>query len=91
MRVIQLVDQLGIESLVQNELPKPQPTPDQVLVKLEAASLNYVDLLVIKGLLNPHLKLPYVPICDGAGIVEQVGAGVTTFKPGNPGAKADGW
>jgi len=84
MRVIQIIDKLKIESLVQNELPKPQPKPNQVLVKLEAASLNYVDLLVVKGLLNPLLKLPYVPICDGAGIVDQVGSGTTVFKPGDP-------
>jgi NADPH:quinone reductase-like Zn-dependent oxidoreductase len=52
-------------------------------VKLEAVSLNYVDLLVVKGLLAPYLSLPYIPVCDGAGIVERVGAEVTAFKSGD--------
>ncbi len=82
MKTIQLVD-FGIDRLKITEQPQPQPTAEQVLVKIEAVSLNYVDLLVIKGLLNPNLPLPYIPICDGAGIVERVGEAVTAFQPGD--------
>jgi NADPH:quinone reductase-like Zn-dependent oxidoreductase len=63
------------------EQPKPSPAKGEVLVKMEAVSLNYVDLLIVKGLLNPNLPLPYVPVCDGAGVVERVGEGVTAFQP----------
>ncbi|MGL5942106.1 MAG: zinc-dependent alcohol dehydrogenase family protein [Waterburya sp.] len=83
MKAIQLIDNFGIENLKIVEQPQPQPTEEQVLVKIEAVSLNYVDLLVIKGLLNPDVSLPYIPVCDGAGVVEQVGEAVTEFKPGD--------
>lgn len=83
MRVIQLQDGFGINHLHVSEQPKPSPSAEEVLVKLEAASLNYVDLLVVKGLLNPNFSLPYIPVTDGAGVVEQVGAGVTAFQVGD--------
>ena len=82
MQTIQLVD-FGINNLKTIEQSQPEPTAEQVLVKIEAVSLNYVDLLVIKGLLNSDLALPYIPITDGAGVVERVGEKVTSFKPGD--------
>jgi NADPH:quinone reductase-like Zn-dependent oxidoreductase len=42
-----------------------------------------VDLLVVRGQLNPNLPLPYVPVADGAGVVEQVGESVTAFRAGD--------
>ena len=63
-------------------LPDPVPGPGQVLIRVRAVSLNYRDLLMSKGLYNPKLKLPIVPISDGAGEVVATGAGVTRFKPG---------
>jgi NADPH:quinone reductase-like Zn-dependent oxidoreductase len=83
MKAIELCDGFGIENLQLVERPKPNPIRGEVLVKIEAVSLNYVDLLVVKGLLDPNLSLPYIPICDGAGVVEQVGEGITAFKPGD--------
>lgn len=83
MKTIQLVDDFGIGNLKILERPQPQINEEQILVKIEAVSLNYVDLVVIKGLLNPNLSLPYVPVCDGAGVVESVGEKVTAFKPGD--------
>ena len=82
MKTIQLVD-FGINNLKIIEQSLPQPTAEQVLVKIEAVSLNYVDLLVIKGLLNPDISLPYIPITDGAGVIKSVGDKVTAFKPGD--------
>lgn len=83
MKTIELRDSFGINHLQLSEQPKPNLTENEVLVRLEAASLNYVDLLVIKGLLNPNLPLPYVPVADGAGVVEQIGPGVTAFQVGD--------
>jgi NADPH:quinone reductase-like Zn-dependent oxidoreductase len=83
MKAIALQDGFGIEHLQLIENNQPTLASDRVLVKLEAVSLNYVDLLVIKGLLVPNLSLPYIPVCDGAGIVERVGSKVTAFKPGD--------
>jgi NADPH:quinone reductase-like Zn-dependent oxidoreductase len=36
--------------------------PGEICVRMEAAALNYLDLLVVKGQLNPHLRLPYIPV-----------------------------
>jgi NADPH:quinone reductase-like Zn-dependent oxidoreductase len=83
MKAIKLRNGFGIENLQFVEQSKPKPAKEEVLVKIEAVSLNYVDLLVVKGLLNPDLSLPCIPVCDGAGIVEQVGEAVTEFKPGD--------
>ena len=82
MKTIELHD-FGISNLKVNEQLIPVPKFGEVLVKIEAVSLNYVDLLVVKGLLNPNLELPYIPVCDGAGIVESIGANVTAFQPGD--------
>lgn len=83
MKTIQLQDSFGIGRLKWIEQSKPIPTSREVLVKLEAVSLNYVDLLVVRGQLNPNLSLPYIPVSDGAGVVEQVGEEVTAFKLGD--------
>ncbi len=83
MKTIELHHGFGISNLKMNEQPKPSPARGEVLVKIEAVSLNYVDLLVVKGILNPNLSLPYTPVCDGAGVVESVGEDVIAFKKGD--------
>lgn len=83
MRVIELRDGFGINNIQLTEQLQPNITREEVLVKMAAISLNYVDLLVVKGLLNPNLPLPYIPVSDGVGVVEQVGEEVTAFKPGD--------
>jgi NADPH:quinone reductase-like Zn-dependent oxidoreductase len=83
MKTIELNAGFGINNLTMKEYPKPTPRRGEVLVKIEAVSLNYVDLLVIKGLVNPNVPFPYTPVCDGAGVVESVGEDVTAFKPGD--------
>lgn len=77
------ISAFGISNLKLSHQPKSSPADNEVLVKIDAVSLNYVDLLVVKGLLNPDLPLPYIPGCDGAGIVESVGKDVTGFQPGD--------
>jgi NADPH:quinone reductase-like Zn-dependent oxidoreductase len=54
-----------------------------VQVALRAISFNYRDLLLVKGLYNPKLKLPRIPCSDGSGEVAAVGEGVTAWKPGD--------
>jgi NADPH:quinone reductase-like Zn-dependent oxidoreductase len=73
----------GIEKLEQAELAMPKPGPGEVLVKVHAVSLNYRDLMVVKGLYNPKLPMPRIPCSDGAGEVMEVGAGVSSLKPGD--------
>lgn len=82
MKVVELRNGFGLENLALAERPEPAPGPGQVLVKMRAWSLNYRDLLVCKGLYNPKLKLPFVPLSDGVGEVAAVGSGVTRMKTG---------
>jgi NADPH:quinone reductase-like Zn-dependent oxidoreductase len=73
----------GIDSLQIKEAPTPALQPGQVLIQVEAVSLNYRDLLVVLGHYNPKMHLPRIPASDGAGVVKAVGEGVTRFKPGD--------
>ncbi len=77
------IAEFGIENLKIVERDRPQPGPFEVLVKMTAASLNYRDLMVVKGQYNPKLKRPMAPLSDGAGVVEEVGSGVTRVQKGD--------
>ena len=77
------IQEFGIDSLTLADRPEPEPASREVLVRLKAASLNYRDLTLVQGIYNPKLKRPLVPLSDGVGLVEKVGAGVTRFRPGD--------
>jgi NADPH:quinone reductase-like Zn-dependent oxidoreductase len=77
------IKEFGIDNLALSEREKPTPNETEVLVKFHAASLNYRDLMMIKGWYNPKLKTPLVPFSDGAGEVVEVGNKVTKFKVGD--------
>jgi NADPH:quinone reductase-like Zn-dependent oxidoreductase len=83
MRVWELSGQFGMENLHLVDRPMPAPGPGQVLVRLRAASLNFRDLLMIRGKYNPRQPLPLVPCSDGAGEVVELGPGVERVKVGN--------
>ncbi len=82
MRVGQILS-FGIDSLELVERPDLVPGPCVVQVRVRAVSFNFRDLLMIRGLYNPKLKLPRIPCSDGAGEVIAVGDGVTAWKPGD--------
>jgi NADPH:quinone reductase-like Zn-dependent oxidoreductase len=77
------ISSFGVDSLEFVERPTPHPGPGEVLVRVRAVSLNFRDLLMMKGLYNPRLKFPRIPCSDGAGEVEAVGDGVSAWKPGD--------
>ena len=77
------IQEFGIENLALVERDTPAPGAKEVLVRMKAASLNYRDLMAVKGVYNPKMKRPMVPLSDGAGVVEQLGPGVTRFKEGD--------
>jgi NADPH:quinone reductase-like Zn-dependent oxidoreductase len=76
------IQSFGIERLVLEELPQPHPGRGEVLVKVHAVSLNYRDLLMVRGYYNPKLPLPRIPCSDGAGEVVEVGDDVKAVKVG---------
>ncbi len=77
------INEFGIENLTLTERDEPKPQANEVLVKFHAASLNYRDLMMVKGFYNPKLKMPLVPLSDGAGEVVSVGEAVTKWKIGD--------
>ncbi|HEX4772196.1 MAG TPA: NAD(P)-dependent alcohol dehydrogenase [Bryobacteraceae bacterium] len=77
------ITEFGIDKLTIRDVEVPRPGPGEALVRLQAASLNYRDLMVVQGTYNPKLKRPMVPLSDGCGVVEDVGAGVTRVKAGD--------
>jgi NADPH:quinone reductase-like Zn-dependent oxidoreductase len=81
MRVMALEGGTGLENLRLVERPRPLAGPGEVLVRLQAASINYRDLATVTfpGAARPGL----IPLSDGAGIVEAVGAGVDRVDPGD--------
>jgi NADPH:quinone reductase-like Zn-dependent oxidoreductase len=63
------------------ELPDPEPGPDDVRIRPVASALNHMDLWLTRA--KPRPRLPHVPGCDVAGVVESVGADVTTVAVGD--------
>ena len=66
------------------ELPVPPVGEGEVLVRVQAAGLNYPDALMVQGKYQVRPQLPFVPGMELAGLVEAVGAGVTSCRPGDP-------
>jgi NADPH:quinone reductase-like Zn-dependent oxidoreductase len=85
MRALTLVAHGGLEQLRVQELPEPAiKSPNQVLVRVQAAALNRLDLLVAAGLPGSNLEFPHVVGSDGAGLVEEVGESVRQLRKGDP-------
>jgi len=83
MKAIRVSEYGGPAVLKLEEIPTPQPGPNQVLVRNHAAGVNPVDTYLRSNTDNRGPKLPYTPGSDAAGVVEAVGPGVTTVKPGD--------
>jgi NADPH2:quinone reductase len=71
----------GPEVLGLEDVPTPEPGPGQLLIRVEAAGVNFVDVYHRTGLYK--VQLPFTPGREGAGMVERVGEGVTTFRRGD--------
>jgi NADPH2:quinone reductase len=72
----------GIDALEWKELPTPAPKAGEVLVRIEAASLNFPDLLIVQNKYQMKPALPFVPGSEYAGVVQAVGEGVTQLQVG---------
>jgi NADPH2:quinone reductase len=74
---------VGVDALRWTELPTPQPAAGQVLVAIQAASLNFPDLLIVQNKYQIKPPLPFVPGAEYAGVVQAVGEGVTHLSVGD--------
>ena len=74
----------GVEALHWRELPTPEPKAGEVRIAIQAASLNFPDLLIVEGKYQFKPPLPFVPGSEYAGIVEALSEGVTHLKIGQP-------
>jgi NADPH:quinone reductase-like Zn-dependent oxidoreductase len=83
MKVMAIDGGFGLEQLKLVERPEPQAGPGELVLKMKAASLNYRDLLMVKGQYNPKQPLPLVPCSDGVGEVIATGEGVSRFAVGD--------
>jgi NADPH2:quinone reductase len=73
----------GPEDLRIGEIEEPKPASDEILVEVHAASISFMDQLLVSGLYQMRPQTPFVPGTEAAGIVIAVGEGVTRFQPGD--------
>ncbi len=84
MQAVRFHDYGGPEVLVYEQVPRPQPQADQVLIRVIVAPVNPVDTAIRAGYFKEFMPLPmpWTPGVEAAGIVEAVGEEVTTFEKG---------
>ena len=83
MRVFEIQDSFGLDNLRPAERPDPAPGPGQIQIEMRSVSLNYRDLLMVRGHYNPRQPLPLIPCSDGVGVVTAVGDGVESLNIGD--------
>jgi NADPH:quinone reductase-like Zn-dependent oxidoreductase len=83
MKVIEIRYGFGVDSLRLMERPDPVPRPGQVVLKMQAFSINYRDLLVVNGVGRWKPSVGRIPLSDGVGIVAAVGNGISRVKVGH--------
>lgn len=91
MQAFQLAS-LSIDSLYRADVPTPRPEADEVLIRLQAASLNYLDLMVASGRFGSAGMPSFIPGTDGAGEIVEVGSRVKGWAVGDrvvPGLMVD--
>jgi NADPH:quinone reductase-like Zn-dependent oxidoreductase len=84
MKVMQIQDDWSAENIKLAERPDPEPGPHEIVIRMQAGSLNYRDFVMSqRGYGRRSGELPLVPCSDGAGTVAAVGEGVTRVQVGD--------
>ncbi len=71
------------ESMRLEEIPEPEPGPGKVRIRNRAAALNFFDILQIQGKYQVKPPFPFTPGAEAAGVIDAIGAGVTTLRAGD--------
>src|SRR2546430_6786331 len=90
MRAVVFEKHGGPEVLEYTEVPEPKAGPGEVLIEVKATSINHIDIFLRRGMPGVKVPLPKIAGSDAAGIIRELGAGVTELKVGervtiNPG------
>ncbi|MDA7709596.1 NADPH:quinone oxidoreductase family protein [Gammaproteobacteria bacterium] len=83
MKALQCVELGGPDKLQINEVSDPEITAEHVIIDVKSASVNFPDVLMIQGLYQFQPPLPFTPGGESAGVVSEVGEGVTDYKVGD--------
>ncbi|HMT09518.1 MAG TPA: alcohol dehydrogenase catalytic domain-containing protein, partial [Pyrinomonadaceae bacterium] len=76
------INEFGIDKPAMVEVGDPEPSANEVVVRFDAWSLNYRDVMVVEGRYNPRMKVPATPLSDGAGEIVAIGEGVSKWQVG---------
>jgi NADPH:quinone reductase-like Zn-dependent oxidoreductase len=83
MKALEIQERFGLDHLVLVDRPEPEPDAGQVVIQMRAVSLNYRDLLMVRGQYDPNQPLPLVPCSDGVGEVVAIGRNVERVSVGD--------
>ena len=83
MKAILCSQYCGPDDLVLADVPDPVAGPNEAVIAIKSAALNFFDLLMIQGKYQIKPPFPFSPAAEVAGVIESVGSGVTDFKPGD--------
>jgi NADPH:quinone reductase len=83
MRAVLCKEWAGPEKLVVEDVPSPAIREGAVRIAVEAAGINFADLLIISGQYQEKPAFPFTPGGEASGTVTEVGAGVSVMKPGD--------
>ncbi len=84
MRALALLRHGGIGSLAVVKLPEPAVSASgDVLIRIRSAAINHLDLFLTEGIKGITVTFPHIVGTDGAGVVDAVGAGVSSVRPGD--------
>src|SRR5689334_4111213 len=87
MKAIQVSQTGGPDVLVPTDVPTPKPKPDEALVQVKAAGVNFIDVYFREG--RYPAQLPFINGQEGAGVVTEIGSDVTLVQPGDRVAYTD--
>src|SRR6516162_941383 len=83
MRAVRCHELTGPKGLRVDEIPAPTPGPNEVLIEVHAAGVNFPDVLRTYGKYQFKSDPPFIPGGEAAGIVRAIGALVTAVAPGD--------
>jgi NADPH2:quinone reductase len=83
MKALQCTELGGPEKLSVNEIDDPVIAAEHVIIDVRSASVNFPDVLMIQGLYQFQPPLPFTPGGESAGVISEVGEGVTGYKVGD--------